>query len=537
MEKIINQVKKILNNISIAVRKSVVWLRDLTWKKKVVVLAVVGAAAYALFFIFGGASDVVEVVENKKQVTVKTVAELSGEGSTLNLVGVVESVSEATIRSDGSGQLTRVTKKVGDKVFAGEVLASLENSAERAAVVQAEGAYEQAKAAREISLVNLNNNNSKSTLETAKNNAVNAIAGAYVSMDDTVRAKTDSMFSNPRTQSIKLLILAPDQALTAKIETDRREIESILVKRESRNKIISVSSDLESEIDMAVLELQTFKTYFDNLSKILSAALSVNEFNQVQIDAQKAQVAGARQAINQSISRLNEVKQSLASAINLSQVTVSERDPSLASSDANVKIAQGAYLSALSRLNKTVIRSPITGTLNLFSVKTGDYVTPSQQLAVVSNNKALEVKVDISQKDTERVKVDQVVMVNNTIEGVITRVAEAIDPSSKKIEARIGFKTIPEELSNGDSVRISFDKEVIPQSNDIFVPIEAVKMKAGGAVVFVVVDGKLEEKEVKLGDIASDKIKINGGLTLNDSIVVDARSLKSGLSVEIKVTE
>ena len=77
-------------------------------------------------------------------------------------------------------------------------------------------------------------------------------------------------------------------------------------------------------------------------------------------------------------------------------------------------------------------------------------------------------------------------MVNNTIEGVVTRVAEAIDPSSKKIETRIGFKTIPEELSNGDSVRISFDKEVIPQSNDIFVPIEAVKMKAGGAVVFVV---------------------------------------------------
>lgn len=532
-----NQFKKLLNTVLPAGKKAKQWFIGLNWTKRTLVVVAVGALLYATFFVFGGTSDVAEVVENKKQVTVKTVAELSGEESTLNLVGVVESVSEATIRSEGSGQLTRVTKKVGDKVVAGEVIASLENSAERAAVVQAEGAYEQAKAAREISIVGLNNSNSKTTLETAKNNAVNAIAGAYVSMDDTVRAKTDGMFSNPRTNSIKLLVLAPDQALTAKLEADREAIEGILIKRESRNKTISVNSDLGSEIDLSLTELQTFKTYFDDLSKLLSVALPVNEFNQAQIDLQKAQVAGARQTINQSISRLNEAKQSLASAINLSNVVVSERDPSIASSDANVKMALGAYLSAVSRLNKTIIRSPITGTLNLFSIKTGDYVTPSQQLAIVSNNKALEVKVGISQDDTERIKVGQVVLVNNTIEGVVTRVAEVIDPSSKKVEVRIGFKTIPEELSNGDSVRISFDEELLPQSNDIFVPIEAIKMKADGAVVFTVVNGILEEKVVELGEIASEKIKINKGLTPEDSIVVDARSLKSGMSVEIRAAE
>src|SRR6185436_6894281 len=70
------------------------------------------------------------------QVTVASVADLSNQTSPLSLVGTVQSVNEATVNAESSGSVTAVYRSLGQYVNAGAGIAELENSSQRAAVMQ-----------------------------------------------------------------------------------------------------------------------------------------------------------------------------------------------------------------------------------------------------------------------------------------------------------------------------------------------------------------------------------------------------------------
>jgi multidrug efflux pump subunit AcrA (membrane-fusion protein) len=511
----------------------------MSWDRKVAFVVFVGLLVYLPFFFFGGKGDELAENTNLKQVETARVSDLSNLSTPLSLVGVVESVSEATVRAESSGQLTRVYKKLGDRVYAGEVIATFDNAGERAAVLQAEGAYEQAKAARDLSNVNLNNSNSGNSLESAKATALNAISSSYISMDDAVRAKTDIAFSNPRTDVLRFLPLAPDQVLLFKIETERKEIEKMLVQRDNLNKTLTINSDLETELTTALNELNTVKNYLDDLARVYSIAIPNGEFTQASIDAQKSIVSGMRSAVSGSISSVNGAKLGLQSAKNGNNITTDIKNPTQAQGDASVKIALGAYQGALARLNKTIVRSSISGTINSLTVKTGDYATPSQTIAVVSNNNALLVTTYITPEDSKKVIVGGEVLVNGKIPAVVTRVASAIDTLTKKIKIEIGFKNENQSLTNGQSVRIEIaglgETKVVKKLDEkIKIPLSSVKMTPRGSFVFMVVDGKLSGKEVSIGALTGDEVEILSGITVDDVIVKDARGLKDGQEVQVK---
>ena len=82
-------------------------------------------------------------------VSLMSIGELSGTGSSIGIVGSVRSVTEASILSESGGTVKAISTSVGKTVGAGSVLASLDNASQRASVLQAEGAYEAALAARQ----------------------------------------------------------------------------------------------------------------------------------------------------------------------------------------------------------------------------------------------------------------------------------------------------------------------------------------------------------------------------------------------------
>ncbi len=490
----------------------------------------------------GDASVSIETLPRK--VTVSSLSALSNNEKDLPLIGVVTSVSEATIRSESSGKLNRVYKKLGDTVYAGQVLAEFENSAERASLLQAEGAYEQAKASRDIT--RLNSTQSGSSLSDTKSQSLNAIYSAYTTMDDAVRGKTDGAFSDAKFDQAKFLPSVPDANLTISIETKRKSIEKILIAREAKNRTLSTEGDLIAELTTVLSEVQLVKTYLDDLSSAYNKAIQDTSFTQSSIDAGKISVQSARQSVLASLSALVASRQALSSSITANQVSgsaASESAGNIASAEAQVKQALGAYNAALSRYQKTIIRSPITGTINSLSVDTGDYIGAFTQIAVISNNGALEIVSSVNEDDAKRVIVGSKVMINNKVEGVVTRVASAVDPLTKKMEVRIGVKNKEASLINGQSVRVSVERSTQAASSQtitsrslstILIPLSALKLTPQGANIFTVsTTSTLIAIKVKEGAILGDQIQILEGLSGEESIVVDARGLKEGMEVVI----
>jgi RND family efflux transporter MFP subunit len=517
------------------------WFWDLGRNGKIALGIFLALIVLIPVLFFNNKQEIKDEQKNVRVVELVNVGAISNISSPLSLVGVVQSVNEATVRGESSGQLTRVYKKLGDRVYAGEIIAQFENSAERAAVLSAEGSLEQAKAARAISQIN--GSTSGSGLDTAKQNSLNTFSSTFATMEDVVRVKTDSAYTNPDKQELTFNVLVPNQVLIGSLENQRRNIEIMLTSRVLKNKSINLNSNLESELDILVGELGIIKNYLDDLAKAYSSSIPNQNSSQAQLDTAKSLVVAGRAQITGNIATALATKQALVVAGVGSQVSGISGNPTLAASDATVKIAQGAYYSALARLQKTIIRSPITGTINSLNIETGDYLVPSQEVAVVSNNGALEVTTYISSEDAKRVTVGQRAILNQKIGAVVVRVASAIDPKTKKIEVKLGIKDFDKNLVNGQSVKVEIvglemiknNLVKVDNNQTIKVYLSSVKITPRGNFIFIVDEGNnLKAVSVTLGRVINDMVEITEGISPEMDVVRDGRGLKEGEKVEIK---
>lgn len=483
----------------------------------------------------GGTDEVSETaVQGGRAVSLMSVRELSLNTEPLVLSGTVTSRSEAVIRSEASGKLISVRKRLGDYVGAGEIIAEIENGAQRAFVTQAEGAYEAAKAGRDIA--GINKGSAGSSLSEAKTAAQNSLFAAYSAMDDVVRAKTDGMWDNPQEREPRFTILVTDEKLLIRLKEERVAIESMLRERDAANRALGSESDLVSKLTSVEIEVRLVKTYLDDLALALSRAFPNGAVTAATIDGWRSVVGGSRTAISATLTQVGGSRNALLGAI--AGVNIAEENAGMeggAASDAQLKSALGNLEAARAQLEKTLIRSPISGTINSLSVDTGDIISPFADIAIVSNNFALEIVAYITERERGEFSVGSKAVVEGGHSAVVTRIAPALDPRTKKIEVRLGLTGTRGGLINGQSVSIDISRtkmNTVAMQETITIPLSALKLSPSGAAVFTVDEGgALRAHVVEIGALSGERIEITAGLTGDMRIVTDARGLKEGMVV------
>ena len=463
------------------------------------VVVITGAAIWRM----NGAETTAEA-SGPREVRVATVHDLMTGGSSLSTVAEVRSVNEAKINTEASGRITRITAELGDSVGAGQIIAEIENGSQRAAVLQAEGALDAAKA----------------SAGGAQESAVSTLLSAYGAIDSAIEDAVGQIYTNPENSAGGFAVSTRDTQALADMENVRSRMSDI-VRRESAQVSSITESSAASELPTVEGELREVRAYLDTVLKVLNAAVPREDMPNATIGGYIADVTAARSAVNSSLSSVISTRTSV------------EGSGAVSSSAAQVKQAEGAYNAALANLEKTRIRSPIAGTLNNFTLKLGDFVAPSQQVAIVSNNGSLEAVAYVTDEDRNRIAVGAQVTIEGNIEGTITKIAPALDPVTRRIEVRIGLpRTAAGELTNGQSVRVELIRSEAVATNTsekLTVPITALKMEANRSLVFSVDgDNKLVAKEVTTGTFSGSSIEITAGLAADDEIVADARGLKEG---------
>jgi hypothetical protein len=82
-------------------------------------------------------------------------------------------------------------------------------------------------------------------------------------------------------------------------------------------------------------------------------------------------------------------------------------------------------------------------------------------------------------------------------------------------------------------VIITKELETTTVDSAIRVPLTAVKFERENGFVFNVVDNKLQEIPVELGNVLGGSVEIINGLTNDDEFVIDSRGLVNGETIEI----
>ncbi len=476
-------------------------------------------------------------------VQVATVAELSSQTGPLSVVGTVTSVDQATILAQTAGEVTSLRHTIGDHVAAGEVIGSFENSSQRAAVTQAEGAYESAQAAL-AKAQGTTATNSGITSSQAQNSAQNsatalatALSSAYGALDDAVHTKADALFVNPRSSSPTLIgVLIPNSRLTNTLIVERGALEPSLGAAFSAANMSDLSAGTQTMLQSA----KTIQAFLNDLITAFNSAIPDSNYSATTIAGYQTSLAQARSEVNAAVSALTTAKnaydaaQSGAQSASNSATSGTQND--IAAAQAALKSALGSLNAARATLEKTIIRSPISGTIVSLPVTRGDYVAAFSQVAVVSNPGALYVEIQVTQDEASTLAVGNTATINGAVPGVITFIAPALDPTTGKIQVKVGLTGDTGSLTSGQAVTLSLARTVAAPTKDkvkqLTIPIVAAKILPTGPVVFTVsASSTLVAQPIVLGAILGDQVVLASGVTPEVPIVSDARGLSQGQTV------
>jgi multidrug resistance efflux pump len=514
-----------------------------------------------LYAMFGGGKTAVAPTNEAlvPQVSVATLGALQVNGKPVVLLGEVRSVSQAELRAQKSGEVTGVNVRAGQFVGAGTVLVTIENAGERAAVLQAQGAV----AAAEAGLARINNGaraedrasagagaaSAKVSLAQAKENAQSAYTSAFSAVQDAVLAKSDTFFTNPYTVAPSFRVSSATFDERRALESERAAIGTMLDAWKTEAGTPLAESALDSNLGQAQDRLDRVKRFLDRVAYFVSKQEVTADRTSATIAGQNALILAARQGIDGARASVSGARTGLAGAksantvasLSQSKLTVGERPEDVQAAQAGVTSARGILAGATAALEKSLIRSPISGTVTSLSVGQGDFASNGQNMAVVANEGAREIVAFVSEDVRNTIAPGMKVLVDGQYDGVITSADPGLDPNTKLARVTVG---VPKDvaLTNGSFVEVAVSQDTAttttkvtkPKQTGWYIPVAAIKVLPTGLALFTVADdGTLKAQEIHEGTIVGDRMLIQDKLSAELRIVTDVRGRIEGEKVTI----
>ena len=211
---------------------------------------------------------------------------------------------------------------------------------------------------------------------------------------------------------------------------------------------------------------------------------------------------------------------------------------------ASVKVDQANVEAVKLTLGYTDIRAPIDGRAGRILVQAGNLVKANDTQALLTINQLAPIFVNFALpgQDVERVRAAQakgalgVVAtgdgIDGKIEGQLSFVDNAIDPSTNTVKLRADFANADERLWPGEFVNIA-----LTLGNDadaLAVPDAAVKAGPNGNYVFVIENDAAHQRDITVARSINGLSMVTKGLAFGETVVTDGQSrLVDGARVKV----
>src|SRR5246127_2361775 len=216
--------------------------------------------------------------------------------------------------------------------------------------------------------------------------------------------------------------------------------------------------------------------------------------------------------------------------------------------------AEGQAAYAKSLLDATVIRAPVTGTILERKVEKGELLTaqfastaeggPQGSVVALADLNDLQVELDIAQNDFARLKPKQrgIVTVaafpNLKWDGVIAEMSPEANRQKATVQVKVQIQQPDEHLRPDMNASVKFLADQDNKGNQgpggAIVPANAVRDRDGKKVVFLVLNGKVVMKQVKIVQQRSNGYLVDGPINGENVVTNGPENLKDGQSVKIK---
>lgn len=321
------------------------------------------------------------------------------------------------------------------------------------------------------------------------------------------------------------------------------------------SKITGKVVEVNVEEGMAIREGQVLARLDDGQFK---AALALAE----------AQAEAARRNVRENEVRLVEARLALGRVQSLAAekiVTAAELDSAQAQVDSliaridaareQVRVAERQIDVERANLDNTVIRAPFAGVAVSKDAQPGEMVSPNSAgggftrtgICTIVDMRSLEVEVDVNESYIGRVEDGQpVTVVLNAYPDwqiparVITTVPTA-DRQKATVLVRIGFAELDPRILPDMGVKVTFMKEAdagaagVSARPVMLVPRNAVRIENNQSYAYVVANGVVDRRAVRLGGVDGDRTEVLAGLSSGERVILSPpAALQPGSAVVVK---
>ena len=189
-------------------------------------------------------------------------------------------------------------------------------------------------------------------------------------------------------------------------------------------------------------------------------------------------------------------------------------------------------------LNKSLIKSPMKGTVKTRFVKVGEFVRKGDRLAEILEIDRILIKVNIPEQEILQINIGQKVDIvlyifeNKKIEGQVKKIGLEADASNRTFPVEIEVDNLERKLRPGMLARVTFTQRV--DQDQVVVPRHTIMERDRGRIVYVVDNGKAFQREVSIGISQQENVQILKGLSKGEQLVVEGHTkLTDGVEINI----
>lgn len=465
--------------------------------------------------------------------------------TTIQAVGSLESPEKVLISPKTQGRIDFLQVREGDEVKDGQVLAQIDPTELRAAVVQQQANVAEARYRLAQAQIQQNPNTVSVSSQIRQQRATVVSANADLAQ---TRGNYDAQVASAQSSVTDA---------TAKVASAQNGV---------ANAEATLNQQKANQANAKAKYDRTFSLYkqgfvaaqdVDDAKTALQVAQSAVEVAQAQLSSAQHNVSSANAQLNSAKNQLSITKRKGLSDITSAQAKAAQAQAGLDVARANtasnpayranldalrasVDAELASLVQAKTRLADLSLRSPINGVVTSRSADPGSLASVGQSLLTVQNIDWLyvtsSIPIDQSGQVHAGMRADIVLdaMPGKTYTGVVTNVNAAADPSSRQFSIRIKLPNPKHELRPGMFGHIGLVTGSV--NAQIAVPREAIQTARDGTKNVVVIgeDLKAQIRTVALGAQNDSTVQVLNGVQNGEQVVVLSFSqLKDGQTVRL----
>lgn len=213
---------------------------------------------------------------------------------------------------------------------------------------------------------------------------------------------------------------------------------------------------------------------------------------------------------------------SLASQQYVSRAQVDQaratRDSAAAARDA----ARAEQAQASQQAAYTVVRAPFAGIVSRRPVEPGETVAPGQPLISLYAPGALRIEVQVPQSEAKAIRASRrarILLGDRSIDAAEVVVFPAADATTHSVGVRVLLPDVPEPPPPGTTAKVVFavsSGQAAPR-----VPASALAQRGEVSGVYVVMEGRIALRQVRIGQRIGDHVEVLAGLKPGERVATD----------------